>query len=80
VEAAAWRIYPNPSNKMVYLEPLNSMGAVHIRMIDLSGRTVVEHRFAQSDAKIPVDVSALKSGMYVLQINGNTHYKVQVQH
>jgi hypothetical protein len=65
---------------MVYLEPLNSMGAVHIRMIDLSGRTVLEQRFAQSDAQIPVDVSALKTGMYVLQVNGSKHFKVQIQH
>jgi hypothetical protein len=69
VAAAAWRIYPNPSDKMVYLEPLNSMGAVHIRMNDLSGRTVLEQRFALTDSYIPVDVSSLKSVMYVLQVN-----------
>ena len=80
IAAAAWRMYPNPAHKMVYLEPLNSMGAVHIRLIDLSGRTVYEQRLAQSDAQIPVDVSGLKSGMYVLQVNGNNHFKVQVQH
>jgi hypothetical protein len=78
VQAASWRIFPNPANDVLYLEPLNSRGAVNVRISDLSGRVVLERTFSKSDEPIMLDINSLSNGMYLLQTGQGTTLKFQV--
>lgn len=64
---AAAKVYPNPAVGQLFVE-LKDKGAQQIRIMDLSGRTVLSRRVAQATEVL--DISALQPGIYMLQIDG----------
>jgi hypothetical protein len=72
-----WRLFPNPTNALLYLEPLNSFGPVHVYISDLSGRVVLEHSYARSDEPLVLDISALSKGFYLLHTGQGPAMKFQ---
>jgi hypothetical protein len=60
-------VYPNPVRNTLYLSADNKINSIDI--IDLSGITVIHH----GDAVNRIDVSDLRSGLYLIRISdGNT--------
>lgn len=64
-------IYPNPSSKLLYLKgPLDQFAS--FSLIDLSGRAVLERCIQRyENGKLEVDISALPSGIYTLQLKSS---------
>jgi len=74
-----WRLFPNPANSILYLEPLNIRGEVNVRICDLSGRVIMERAFADAAEPIKLDIASLKNGMYLIQTGQGEALKFQVQ-
>ncbi len=70
-------IYPNPAHSQFTIANANGAG---IRITDPAGKTVLSLEAA--DADVSVDISALPSGVYLLQFtrNGNTGYSKLIKH
>lgn len=70
-------IYPNPAHNQITIANANGAG---IRITDPAGKTVLSLEAADTD--ISVDISALPSGVYLLQFtrNGNTGYSKLIKH
>ena len=62
------RIYPNPTQGSVTLE--NSTGINSIKIVDLSGKEVLNVKDVNS-ITYSIDLSALKPGTYVLQVENS---------
>ena len=60
--------YPNPVNDMLYMTYKDVID--HVQIYTLDGKKVKEQRFSDSTAKI--DMTALASGIYMIQIHSNT--------
>lgn len=68
-------IYPNPANSRVTLQlPAdNQASEVQIRLMDMNGRTVALFQkisVLKGSNTVPVDVSSLKPGQYIIQVTG----------
>ncbi len=62
------KIYPNPTQRSVTVE--NSTGINSLKIVDLSGKEVLSNKDVNSN-KYSIDLSALKSGTYILQVESN---------
>jgi hypothetical protein len=62
------RIYPLPANDHLLIDPIGKPGSkVDIRLVDATGRTVVDNRgVAQGSGPIVIDVGSHPSGSYLL--------------
>ena len=68
-------IYPNPSFGLVNLELQNVLnGQVQLRVIDYSGRNMLEQRFVNRTGTLNdhIDLSALPMGIYVIELNNGS--------
>lgn len=78
-EAAGFSIYPNPANNVLNIDQKNG-GAFSYEILDVTGRVVAANNNNTNTARI--DVSALKTGVYFVRINGvngKTVQKIVVQ-
>jgi hypothetical protein len=66
-----YKIYPNPVSERLFIEIPASDGKIITRVSDLSGRLVLENIADQENGRLALDVSALKRGIYTLQIIRN---------
>ena len=63
-------LYPNPTNgALILTTPLR--GRAILSVYDAQGRMVMDKNIDVSDSEITLDVSALESGLYVLQIQNS---------
>ncbi len=66
------RIYPNPSKGQLVVELAEASDApVSVRIIDLSGKTVFTSQSQVTDGRQFLDLSTLKEGVYLLNIQQN---------
>ncbi len=71
-EETLFRIYPNPAEDILHVET-NSPDMFSFQIFDLTGRCIIEsHKNIQLAY---VDVSNLKTGMYVIRINSESQLK-----
>jgi photosystem II stability/assembly factor-like uncharacterized protein len=67
-------VYPNPAENTVYIQVKDQKSvSLHLAVTDLVGKKVVEKDFI-ADAgtnTLPVDVSKLQNGIYILRISDN---------
>lgn len=65
-------IFPNPSSEVLYLEgPLDQFTS--LRLIDLSGRSVVERSINQQEnGKLALDIAGIPAGLYTLQLQSSS--------
>lgn len=59
-------VYPNPTSGVVYVQSTSAFSPVKYEIYDALGRTVLNSKITDSNKGI--DVSALKSGMYILKL------------
>jgi extracellular elastinolytic metalloproteinase len=73
-----YKIYPNPVNSVLTINTNKSLGDVTITLVDLNGRLVLSKK-ATLLGEISLNISALQSGLYILNIKGefiNTNEKI----
>lgn len=70
--AALFLAYPNPTADLLNIDlGGKSYGNVVLKLIDLSGRTVLQEQFAVEGGLHQVNVEKLVSGQYLLQLSTN---------
>ena len=73
-----YRVYPNPTNGRLTIKSGKSLGDVMINLFDINGRQVLTKK-ATLMGEVELNVSNLKSGLYILNIKGdfiNTNEKI----
>ena len=63
------RLYPNPaSNELSVAYQALKSGTVHLRIVDLTGKTLVEqqHENTSGENAVKLNISALPAGVYLL--------------
>lgn len=64
LKALGFKFYPNPVHQNLYLKPKNNQSLTAVKIFDLNGRLLKEY-----DEHISkIDVSALKNGVYLMQV------------
>lgn len=64
--------FPNPANEVVNLGIEGIDGLIQVKLYDLSGKVLLQERQSvQSGTVLTYDVSALQSGIYILEATGN---------
>ncbi len=75
-ESATLKVYPNPTNGLVYLQfDKASQNTVVVEVSDLKGQLLYAQKF-DSNGQKNIDVSNLQSGIYLLKIKSNNFVKV----
>lgn len=75
-ETEKFSIYPNPAGNTVTIASASNPVS-QIEIVNMLGQQILKHSFAGTNSK-QVDVSALKSGVYIVKINGNTTQRLIV--
>jgi beta-glucanase (GH16 family) len=71
-------LYPNPANESLSLDAPGRQKELSVKVFDLQGRIVQEHRMNVGENSM--NVSELHPGMYILEIiNGDKVYRERVQ-
>ncbi|MDR1881467.1 MAG: T9SS type A sorting domain-containing protein [Prevotella sp.] len=66
-----YRLYPNPASRQVILETFGLSGTI-ITISDMTGKTVKSlHKANNGKTTIPIDISGLKKGLYIVNIRDN---------
>lgn len=64
-------VYPNPAHGSIQLQMPENMGAKHITIHDLSGRTVENKNNLNSQQDISIKTDHLPAGTYIIKIEGS---------
>ncbi|MFT2007660.1 T9SS type A sorting domain-containing protein [Pontibacter sp. 13R65] len=70
---ASLEIYPNPTSNMLYLKPEPNQEFDILEVTDLMGQTIIRKSLQKNAALLPLDVSTLPNGSYVLSLRSATH-------
>lgn len=74
-ESDVMRVFPNPSKGPITIKIDQYSGRVNIQVIDLNGRVVYDVKNQEFSRAKSIDLSALATGIYILDIKGeNLHY------
>jgi len=68
------KVYPNPNNGLLFIELEDNSAAVDYTILDLNGRRVLSGKLNQQ--KNAVDLQYLKSGIYLIQIEGSNPVRI----
>ncbi|MGB1307319.1 MAG: T9SS-dependent M36 family metallopeptidase [Oceanihabitans sp.] len=66
-----YRVYPNPTNNTLNIKTNKNFGAVTLTLTDINGRQVLSKK-ADLFNTIELNISKLQSGLYILNINGQS--------
>jgi hypothetical protein len=68
-------VFPNPSKGPITIKIDQYSGRVNIKVVDLNGRLVYEVNNQEFSSRKSIDISALATGVYILDVKGeNLHY------
>jgi hypothetical protein len=74
-EKTSLTVYPNPATDNINFEfSLDKTSPVTVRVADVTGRTVLTKdlgKVSQGSQKVSLDVSSLKSGVYMIELNSD---------
>lgn len=73
------RIFPNPSDQFLMLEPLQGLRDGTVYLMDNSGKLIRQFALTPGTHPVRLDVSAIPSGNYLLR-SGQQTYPVQIKH
>jgi hypothetical protein len=75
---SGFSLYPNPTDGLLYISFGGLQGAARVRVLDMSGRTVIDAPAnLQSGSVGTIDMSALQSGQYAVQVSTADWTRVQ---
>jgi len=78
-----FRIYPNPTSDVLYVQWLGSEGKtgdVSLKLIDMSGRTVLRKEFSPAQItsdRLTIDLGDLQEGIYLIQLSDGKNFATQ---
>ena len=65
-------IYPNPTKNVINIQNLTSDENYHITLLDLNGKILYSNqRVLSGSSKYEIDISSIRSGMYLLKIGSS---------
>lgn len=70
---SGFSVYPNPANDIVNLQ-INQDGKYAVKIYDITGKEVLAKapEFLTSSSTLPLNVSSLSQGMYIISIEGES--------
>jgi len=71
-QVGAWSVSPNPCGDTINLRCEEDVDSVLVELITSSGRTAINESYSLSNGLVLIDITYLKSGVYVLKINSET--------
>ncbi|MBK8497953.1 MAG: T9SS type A sorting domain-containing protein [Flavobacteriales bacterium] len=79
IAAHGFSAYPNPTDGVLYISVGNEVsGQVKVRVLDMSGRTVIEQPLSVTAGSTnAIDMASLQSGQYMVQLTTATWTKTQ---
>ena len=75
-QAKTFALYPNPANNVLSISSVDA-GIEQVQIFNVLGQQVFSKKF-NNNLNETIDISALNSGMYLVQINGNTTKRLVV--
>jgi hypothetical protein len=66
----SFKIYPNPTNNVLYVDRQGSRGEYVVSIINMMGWQVHSVKLKENESSITIDVSNLQRGVYYLQVTG----------
>lgn len=69
--ASQYSVFPNPANNVLSIKVKKNFGKVNLTLTDVNGRQVISTTANLLD-QVDLDISALQSGLYILNIKGET--------
>ncbi|TYA84422.1 DUF1501 domain-containing protein [Seonamhaeicola marinus] len=70
-DAKNWLLYPNPCRNVAYLSGINTSETVSYRIYNSSGLYISENTVTMADGKADVNLTALRSGLYFVEVLGD---------
>lgn len=71
-------VHPNPTNGLLYIELDEELrGQASVRVLDMSGRIVIEQALQAKGGANTIDMSGLQSGQYMVQLTTGDWVKTQ---
>ncbi len=74
------KIYPNPTEDLIWIESTELFNNLQLTLSDISGKVLIEERIASDKGKLSkISLESLKSGIYILKItNGEevSYFKI----
>ena len=67
----ALRIYPNPTNGLVYLDLNEFSGLMNVAVIDMAGRVILNQKSDASVGQSQLDLSRVAEGAYTIGVRGD---------
>ena len=71
LEKNAINIYPNPANQILYLKSLQPISAASLKIMDITGRELLNQSINTQQSLLSIDVSSLSAGIYFLNIENS---------
>jgi len=69
-----FRLYPNPANKHIILEPSNKQTSIQfVSILDVTGRNIINLQNLPNASTYDLNISSLKKGIYFIVIQQGTH-------
>lgn len=65
------RMYPNPAKTELFLKNENTIGLKSVKIIDLSGKTILTHELNDSELNT-INISGIAKGMYLVEVKNET--------
>ena len=65
------RVYPNPSNDLLSIEPPTGQAIHALAVFDMAGKSVLERSWKRSHNSIKLPIKHLPKGMYVLWLEAS---------
>lgn len=62
-----WKIYPNPTNRFIFIDAVDSDTAVNVHLYDINGK-LLKSKNATMDTQIQFDMNHLDNGVYFIRI------------
>jgi len=76
--AKALKIFPNPTTQNISLEFSNkTFGGIHIAIIDLTGRVVLEKSYSKVGKSFSVKFQIKNGGLYLVHVKGKNSSAVK---
>jgi hypothetical protein len=76
-------VFPNPANDLLQIRPLVNHDDCLVVLYDLTGRVVTSMKMIAGENNLVIDVTALPSGVYALQVESASNrirLPIVVQH
>jgi hypothetical protein len=70
---SSFRMYPNPSNEVSFIEATFDNSEVSVTMIDMAGKEVASKNYGNVavGSKLPINTLSLESGVYLVRLSMN---------